>query len=283
MLATADPTPSMQAADRSASTGFLLIHGVTGAPTEMRPLARHLERVGYRVTVPLLPGHGAGHRQLLATTRHDWLDGVRRPFDDLATTCDQVVVVGLCAGGLLTVLVAAEDRRVAGLVVLAPDLGFRKPGPATPWTRILLPLAYRIPLLRRYGYWTEGPPYGLKDPRLQQLIRRSIAAAKQGQTDEYGTFRTYVCTLYEMDRLQDEVRRRAGAVRCPALVMHSVEDSLFSVRNATLLYRLLGSHEKSITVLTGCDHVMTMDVRREDVARRIAAFARRLAVQSTPR
>ena len=282
MAHIAERTPPVSADGRTAADGFLLVHGVTGTPTEMRPLARHLERLGYRVAAPLLSGHGAGHRRLLATTRHDWLDGVRRTFNDLAAACDRVVLVGLCGGGLLNVLLAAERQDVAGVVVLAPDLGFRKPGPATPWTRVLLPLAYRTPWLRRHGYWTEGPPYGLKDPRLQQLITKAIAAANAGQTDAYGTFRTYVGTIREMDDLQAEVRRRAGAVRCPALVMHSVEDSLLTIRNATVLYQLLGSRDKAVELLTDCDHVLTMDLQREHVARRIAAFAHRVAGRGVP-
>ncbi len=263
--------------DQTRSTnGILLVHGITGVPTEMRPLARYLELQGYRVAVPLLPGHGSGHRTLLATTRHDWLNGVRRAFHELVAACDQVLLVGLCGGGLLNIFVAAEDRRVAGLVVLSPDVGFSAPGPATPWTRMLFPLARRVPLLKRYGYWTERPPYGLKDPRLQRLVTRSIAASQRGQTSEYGTFRTYVGTIHEMKCLHEDVRHRVGDVTCPTLIMHSFEDSLFTIRNATTLYGLLGSRDKTLELVTGCDHVMTVDLRKDHVAKRIGTFAERI-------
>ena len=256
--------------------GILLVHGITGTTTEMRWLARYFQVHEYRVSVPLLPGHGAGHRELLATTRHDWLNGVRRAFDALAATCDSVLIVGLCGGGLLSVLLAAEDQRVQGLIVLSADLGFRAPGPASPWTRVLLPLASRVPLLRRYGYWTQRPPYGLKDPRLQRRITRSVAGSRQGQTAEYGTFRTYVGTIDEMKRLHEDVQRQAGHVSCPTLIMHSVEDTLFTIRNAALLYRSLGSPDKTMTLVTGCDHVMTVDVTKDQIAEQIALFARRV-------
>lgn len=256
--------------------GVLLVHGVTGTPAEMRPLAKHLERLGYRVSVSLLAGHGAGHRELLATTYCDWLGQVRRSFNELAAECDRVVIAGLCGGGLLGALLAAEDPRVAGLVVLAPDLGHRAPGPASPWTRFLLPVASRVPWLRNHGYWTERPPYGIKDPRLQQRITRSIAASRRGQTAEYGTFRIYVGTICEMINLQEDVRRRAGEVTCPALIMHSVEDSLFTIRNATELYSLLGSRDKRVEFVSGCDHVMTVDLRKDYVAQRVGVFVQRL-------
>ena len=261
---------------RARPNGVLLVHGITGTPAEMRPLAKHLERLGYRVAAPLLPGHGAGQRELLSTTRHNWLVGVRQDFNALASTCNRVVIVGLCGGGLLNVLLAAEDRRVAGLVVLSPDLGYTTPGPSSPWTRFLFPMARRIPLLRRYGYWTERPPYGLKDPRLQRLLTRSISSSKRGQTAEYGTFRTYVGTIDQMHHLHDDVKRAAGRVTCPALVMHSLEDTLFTIRNAALLYSLLGSADKTVELLDGTDHVMTVDLRKDHVAQRTGAFIERL-------
>lgn len=262
-------TPKTWLPDR---TGVLLVHGLTGSPTEMAPLEKTLRRAGYRTAVPLLAGHGAGHQELLATTWQDWRDGLRRELTELARTCDEVVIVGLCVGGLLGLLLAAEEERVQGLVCLSPDLGFRVPGPAMPWTRVLLPVAYHVPWLRRHGYWTQKPPYGVKNPKLQQRIAKAVAASVQGQTKEFGTFRTYVGTMRELKRLQHAVMKRLPHVRCPTLLIHSVEDSLFSTRNTTVMYRALGSLKKELVLITGCDHVITVDLRKDEVAGRVAGF-----------
>ena len=40
------------------STGCLLIHGFTGAPTEMRPLGEYLAENGFSVLGVRLSGHG---------------------------------------------------------------------------------------------------------------------------------------------------------------------------------------------------------------------------------
>jgi carboxylesterase len=72
----------------TSRTGVLLLHGLTGMPSEMRPLERHLRRLGCIVDVPLLPGHGATHRELLATGWRDWVEGARRataPIDNPGT------------------------------------------------------------------------------------------------------------------------------------------------------------------------------------------------------
>jgi carboxylesterase len=247
-------------------------------PSEMRPLERHIRTLGCEVATPLLPGHGATHRELLATTWMDWIDGAQAALDDLASRSESVVIAGLSMGALLAVLLAAEDSRVAGIALLSPTL--RYDGSGIPWTRHLLPLADVIPFLGKITYWTETPPYGLKDERLQRRITRAVEAAKRGETTQFGLFRTYSGALRELNRLAQQVRAQAGKVRCPAVVLHSVEDTVTSVRNAEEIFDLLGGDDKTIEWLSGCDHVITVDLKKHDVARRVGDFVLRLG--STP-
>ena len=256
----------------------VLLHGLTGVPSEMRPVARHLTRLGYKVETPLLPGHGATHRELLRTTWRDWLNGAREAVRQASAESGPVVVAGLSMGALAAVLLAAEEESascVAGIVLLSTTL--RYDGSSIPATRMFLPLAHLFPFLGRFFYWTERPPYGLRDERLQRLITKSIEAANRGETTQYGLFRTYVGALRELTLMAREVRRQAGRVRCPALVMHSLEDTVTSVDNAHEIHRLLGSREKGIHWLSGCDHVITVDLCKRDVARVVGEFAARVA------
>ncbi len=252
----------------------LLLHGLTGMPSEMRPLERHMKALGCEIAVPLLPGHGATHRELLATTWNDWVAGARQALEDLAARSEPVVIVGLSMGALLAVLLAAEDTRVAGIVLLSPTL--RYDGSSIPWTRHLLPLAHVFPFVGKYTYWTETPPYGLKDERLQRLITRSVEAAKRGESNRFGLFRTYVGALRQLNRMVREVRAKAGDARCPALVLHSVEDTVTSARNAEEMHALLGGTDKSICWLSGCDHVITLDLQKREVARQVGEFVTRV-------
>jgi len=251
----------------------LLLHGLTGMPSEMRPLKRHLSERGCEVTAPLLPGHGATHRELLATTWQDWLDGARQALDELSAS-EPVVVAGLSMGALLAVLLAAESSRVAGVVLLSPTL--RYDGSSIPWTRHLLPIAYAFPLLGRLTYWTEAPPYGLKDERLQRRIARAVEAARRGESTQFGLFRTYTGALRELNRMALEVREKARMARCPALVLHSVDDTVTTGRNAQEIHALLGGADKTLRWLSGCDHVITLDLQRRQVAHEVGDFVRRV-------
>ena len=260
-------------------TGVVLIHGITGTPTEMRPLARYLQRLGYRVEIPLLAGHGEGYREILVSTWSDWLASVREAVQRMAATCPQVVVVGLSAGGLLGLLMAAEGPQVSGLAMLSVHFGI--PGSRISRTDyFLFRLLSALPRLRRHWYFVERPPYGLKDARLQQRITAAIRASKRGQTDRYGLFRTYAETMHQVYQLEDAARRMAPRVRCPTLLIHSFEDTMLSVHNATTVYRLLGSSEKTVVLLTGCDHLMTVDLQKEAVAERVGSFVHRIAARS---
>src|SRR5262249_5513538 len=87
-----------------ANMGALLLHGLTGMPNEMRPIEKALEGIGCKVSVPMLAGHGAGQKELLATGWKDWLKSSRDALDELCKTCDHIVVGGLSMGGLLPII-----------------------------------------------------------------------------------------------------------------------------------------------------------------------------------
>lgn len=263
----------------SSRVGALLLHGLTGVPAEMRPLERSLRRLGCSVDVPLLPGHGATHRELLATTWRDWLACARSGVERLARRCDTVIVAGLSMGALLAALAAAEERSIAGIVLLSPTL--RYDGSSIPWTRRLLPLAHVVPFAGRMFYWSERPPYGLRDPRLQRLVTRAVEAAKRGESTRYGLFRTYVGSVLELNRMVRELARSASRVRCPALIVQSREDTVTTPRNAELIHDMLGSTDKSIHWLSGCDHVVTLDLQKHRVTRAVDEFTLRVAQART--
>src|SRR5512135_580609 len=85
----------------SLGKGVLLVHGLTGAPGEMKFLARRLHRCGFHVAAPLLAGHGSDEVHLLRTTWHDWLETLRVAFLRLRDDVDEIYVAGICVGGAL--------------------------------------------------------------------------------------------------------------------------------------------------------------------------------------
>ncbi|MDE2282478.1 MAG: alpha/beta fold hydrolase [Actinomycetales bacterium] len=100
-------------------TGVLVLHGFTGNPTSMRPLAEFLAGDGFTVSLPRLPGHGTSVADMMTTGWPDWTGAALDAFDDLAGRTARVAVVGLSMGGGLSAFVA-QRRDVGALVLINP-------------------------------------------------------------------------------------------------------------------------------------------------------------------
>ena len=270
-----------------AKVGALLLHGLTGMPNEMRPIERVLQELGCEVRVPMLAGHGAGQKELLATGWKDWLESTRQALNELSNACDLVVAGGLSMGGLLPVSLAVENPKVKGIVSMSPTIKYNGKNSASIF-QIFLPFVDFIPLLGTHCYWAETPPFGLKDERLQRQIINQLEALKNsydrvGSKDHSGhefnpeQYRTYAGSVRQLQKYIQVVKKQAPKVTCPALIIQSVEDTITTKWNAEALQSWLGSADKRIIFLEGCDHVLPMDLKKEEVAYYFAEFVCKIA------
>ena len=231
----------------------------------------------------MLPGHGEGSKALLKTGWKDWVDGARQALNELSQRCDQVYVGGLSMGGLIPVILAVENPKVCGIVSLSPTIKYDAKNSSNPF-QVLIPIIDIFPFLGTTFYWIERPPYGLKDERLVRLITKGIEDAKNNKGGDanpdfdMSQFRTYSASLRQMQKLVGQVKKEAPKVTCPVLIMQSLEDTITTVANAeTLKTWLSAATDKQIVYLEGCDHVLTADLKKEEVAYNFAAFIYRVA------
>ncbi|QZY54764.1 alpha/beta hydrolase [Crassaminicella profunda] len=82
--------------------GCLLIHGFTGAPFEVEPIAKYLEERGYVTLCPTLPGHGKKQRDLKNYSYKDWIQSSEEAYVKLSKKCDSIIIIGFSMGGLLS-------------------------------------------------------------------------------------------------------------------------------------------------------------------------------------
>lgn len=109
-----------------SATGVLVLHGFTGNPSSVRPVAEAMVEAGFDVEMPRLPGHGTTIEDMMTTGWDDWFGAALGSFDVLADRCERVVVAGLSMGGLLTLAVGGE-RAAAGLICVNPVARMRSP------------------------------------------------------------------------------------------------------------------------------------------------------------
>ena len=250
----------------STDKGVLLIHGLTGAPAEMRPLARLLHRAGYTVHVPLLAGHCADSATLLRTGWRDWYASVEEAHTRLADQVGQVYVGGICAGASLALLLARRQPSIVG--VAAYSMTFRYDGWAMPrlaWASSLIQLFAGLPGLRDIGF-VEREPFGLKDEALRARVAKAQSAKGSDMLDMFP-----LGSLRELYRLGRHVAREAPRIAAPTLIVHARDDDMSSLGNATRLRGLLGGPTE-LRILDDSYHMIHVDREHARVAALTADF-----------
>jgi carboxylesterase len=245
----------------------LLIHGMTGAPGEMKFLAKRLHRRGFSVHAPLLAGHGRDEAHLLTSTWRDWLGSVAEAHQALTREHDQVYVAGICVGGALGLALAAEEPGVAGAAVYS--MTYRYDGwNMKRWYSAVAPYLEPfagLPAIRRMSF-TEPYPFGLKDERLRDGMAATQGAVIPGALD-----RIPLGAMAEMHRLSNHLDRVAGRIRTPTLILHARDDDMSHPRNARRLCERLGGRAE-LRLLDDCYHMIHVDRQRDLVGDLTADF-----------
>ena len=147
---------------------MLLIHGLTGTPTEMRFVGNGLSRAGFSVLGMQLAGHCGDEADLLATGWREWYASVVAAAEHLREQVDHLFVAGLSMGSVLALKLAIDrPDAVDGLGLYGTT--FFHDGWATP---PIGRLAFLLPLLTRVGIGQAA-----SRPRPNRTASRTSASA----------------------------------------------------------------------------------------------------------
>lgn len=225
--------------------GCLCMHGLTASPQEMDWLGRHLAAQGATVYAPRLNGHGI-HPEYLSRSRwQDWYASALDGYHLLARNCDQVFVLGLSMGGLLSLLLAAHEP-VAGAVIMAAP--FKLDNPALKMIHILRHLFRYVP--------TSSRP---------DLLGERIAAMQRERGERVTgrvSYRSQYTTagLSELVYLQAQVKRDLPRISAPLLLIYSEGDRTVHMADAEVIRAGVASQDVQLVRLTDSDHILTNDV-----------------------
>ncbi len=254
--------------------GVLLIHGLTGTPTEMRFIAKGLNRNGFTVYGMQLAGHCGDEADLLATGRSDWYRSVVVAAEKLRSEVDRLFVAGLSMGSLLALKLAADrPDMVDGLGLYGTT--FVYDGWTIPW---IGKLSFLLPLVMSLGFgrhqkFHECFPYGIKDERIRQRIAGSMLS---GDSAAAGLPGNPWPSLAEFYRLSWRVRRLLPEVRTPALVIHAKDDDVASLKNVRTVVRGVSGPVETV-LLENSYHMITVDQERDLVIERTTRFFNEVA------
>jgi carboxylesterase len=260
-------------------SGVLLIHGLTGTPTEMRLLGKGLNRAGYSVYGMQLAGHCGDVDDLLKTSWEDWYASVEAAAEQFRHEVDHLFVAGLSMGAVLALKLAAEHPEwVKGVGVYGAT--FKYDGWATPWygkLSFLLPLIDRF-RIGRHRMVHENEPYGLRDERLRHQISSLMLGGDSAAAGLPGNPWPSLAQMYKMAAV---VRRDLPRVVAPCLVAHATEDDVASIGNAHLVERSVSGPVETLW-LDDSYHMITIDRQRRLLIDRSAAFFQQVAATCEP-
>jgi len=223
--------------------GVLVLHGFTGNPTAVRPLAERLAAAGHRVELPRLPGHGTTWRDLAGTRWDDWAGEADAAFDRLGAR--PRAIVGLSMGGTIGLHLAQQrPDDVAALVVINPSVTFRHP------------LRPALGLLKRVVPTFPG-------------IGNDIA---RPDADEHPYPRVPLRAAASLFDAQDEVRGRLDRVTAPTLVLTSRTDHTVDPADSGIVLGGLTGAVTEQVWLERSFHVATLDHDADVIADRTIAW-----------
>lgn len=225
--------------------GVLVLHGFTGNPTSLRPLAERFAGAGYTVLLPRLPGHGTSVEDMMTTSWEDWSEAALAAYDEVASMCSHVLVAGLSMGGGLAAYVA-ERRPVAGVVFINP-------------------------LVKSPGAEMDEGLKQLLDAGIESVDSIGSDVKKEGVLESSYAATPLGCVVSLFDGVKD-VEANLAKISAPCLVLSSREDHVVTSDNGdALMENVSGPIER--TWLENSFHVATIDNDQELVELSALDFA----------
>jgi carboxylesterase len=213
--------------------GCLLLHGFTGGPFEVEPLADYLRDQGYACRVPSLPGHDPELLELGHVSWRDWLDAAAAEAYEMSRMYETLDVVGFSMGGLLSAYVA-NRLPIRRLVMLNAAAIYFSP------LRLIRDLSDRV---RAHDWEHWGRIKRVPLPATLQFMKLAQYARKQ----------------------------ELGRVVVPTLIAQGQRDQIVHPRSARYIYdRLQG--DKELVYFPQSRHMLCFEPDAPELFRTVGRF-----------
>lgn len=241
-----------------AGPGVLCLHGFSGTPFEVRPLALGLaQQQGFTVLAPVLAGHGHTAEALALTRWQDWLASAEAALDRLLGEVDgPVAIAGFSLGGLLALRLARlRPHDVAALAILAAPLRL---GPTQ--TRAMAAIQHLPAALRRgpLAFLPKRDGFDVTDEDMKRRNPGLPALPLVG-----------VASLLELGTV---VRRDLPFLTLPTLVAHGDKDHTVPIEDSLEILGSLGSQVVERLWLRQSGHLLALDVERATLIEAVGRF-----------
>ncbi|SDW92273.1 Esterase/lipase [Marinococcus luteus] len=232
----------MKTAAENQTIGCLCLHGFTGSPWEVEPIAAVLRAcTDWIVETPVLPGHADGSFSIQNRVSYvTWIHAADRAAKKLAAACSTLYVIGFSMGGLLACYVAARYQ-VERLVLIGMPMEYINPGQFLKDTLLVVGGRARGSLHPWYG----------------------VAAEK---------LKTPGWALREFQQAAHVLRPFVGKVSCPVFIGQGEKDGLVPVRSAVRIYKTVKSPVKQFVLYKNGKHFLFHGPHRHEAVNDVRLF-----------
>ncbi|MFU0789227.1 alpha/beta hydrolase [Virgibacillus proomii] len=221
----------------------LIIHGYTGGPYEVEPLANYFkEHTDWHIAVPTLPGHG--RRLNLEDVSHDeWLEAAEQTLLQLKKTYETVYLIGFSMGGMIAAYLAAMHH-VEKLVLLATS------GKYLSFKQIGLDIGTVI---------KDAIKGDLKKNKLYIHYKKKLGAVP---------FRANI----EFLKLVRFTRRYLNKIQSPVLIAQGQQDGMVPYKTAYYLNNEITSEEKEVVFFERSKHLICLGEDKDTLNQMVYSF-----------
>jgi esterase/lipase len=222
----------------------ILVHGFTGSPTEVEPLAEALAAEGYDVSVPILYGHAGTKEDMKRATTTQWINSVKPEVERGLQTHRRVHLIGFSMGALLCAILAAE-KPVASLTMLAPAVYYVSTKNLFHQTANLIKAT-----------WGKNRGPGMQTIR-EKLDKMSLVP---------------ISSVRQFTRLVQLGKRVLPKLELPILIVQGELDDVVEPRGATFVYNTVSSKDKTVYYLPNSGHLLCLGAEAHVVQQHVLAF-----------
>ena len=222
-------------------------------------MGEYLHRQGYTCMGVRLAGHATHPEDMIRSRWTDWMASVEDGYNLLCGLTNDIFLVGLSMGGILSLLMSTQ-LRVKGVIAMS--------------TPSRLPTDYPIWFLQLISLFIKYRPKTKEPPG-------SGWFDKTAYQDHIAYGKNPVRSSAELKKLILAMRAALPKVTVPVLLMHSQDENYILPDNMEYIYeRLVNSSDKRKLYITGSGHVLPRDASREQVFQSAVAFIQRVSIQN---
>ncbi|MBN8210859.1 alpha/beta fold hydrolase [Bacillus sp. NTK071] len=223
--------------------GCMLIHGFTGAPYEVEPLAEYFKsQTNWILSVPTLPGHGEADT-LRGVTYNQWIATAEASLKELMEKCDTIYLIGFSMGGVLAGYLATKYQ-VDKLVLLSAAIHYIHP----------------IQMIKDIGGMITDLGKG-------KLLHNELFSrySKKLKT-------TPVLASIEFRKLVQRLKPSFKRVSVPTIILQGKLDGMVPYKTAHTIYHLIDSDQKQVCIMEKSKHLICHGEDQNDVIDKVFAF-----------